>query len=142
MHKFIRKRSYWAFLPVLVLLRVAIPVDANATTDWLVPWEEDEPVEEAVLPEGDYDSGWATELAKTACTVMKEGKPFTASIIFATASHAVDYNDQLTIHGDTADMEILSLEIGNAIVSECRTTAVNAFDAESIPVSQQVYFKQ
>ena len=58
------------------------------------------------------------------------------------ASHAVDYNDQLTIHGDTADMEILSLEIGNAIVSECRTTAVNAFDAESIPVSEQIYFKQ
>ena len=43
MHKFIRKRSYWAFLPLFVLLRVAIPVDANATTDWLVPWEEDEP---------------------------------------------------------------------------------------------------
>ena len=142
MHKFIRKRNYWAFLPLFVLLRVAIPVDANATTDWLVPWEEDEPTEEVVLPEGDYDAGWATELAKTACTVMKEGKPFTASIIFAVASHAVDYNDQLTIQGDTADMEILSLEIGNAIVSECRTTAVNAFDAESIPVSQQVYFKQ
>ena len=139
MRNFIRKRSYWAFLPVLVLLRVALPVDANATTDWLVPWEEDEP-EEVVLPEGDYDSGWATELAKTACTVMREGKPFTASIIFAVASHAVDYNDQLTIHGDSADMEILSLEIGNAIVSECRTTAVNAFDAESIPVSEQIYF--
>ena len=141
MHKFIRKRSYWAFLPIFILLRIAIPVDANATTDWLVPWEEDEP-EEVVLPEGDYDSGWATELAKTACTVMREGKPFTASIIFAVASHAVDYNDQLTIHGDSADMEILSLEIGNAIVSECRTTAVNAFDAESIPVSQQIYFRK
>jgi hypothetical protein len=140
--KFIRKRNYWAFLPLFVLLRIAIPVDANATTDWLTPWEEDESTEEVVLPEGDYDSGWATELAKTACTVMREGKPFTASIIFAVASHAVDYNDQLTIHGDTADMEILSLEIGNAIVSECRTTAVNAFDAESIPVSEQVYFKQ
>ena len=135
MHKFIRKRSYWAFLPVLVLLRVAIPVDANATTDWLVPWEEDEP-EEVVLPEGDYDAGWATELAKTACTVMKEGKSFTASIIFATASHATDYNDQAI--RDDADMEILSLEIGNAIQSECRETAVLAFDEESIPVSEQL----
>ena len=142
MRNFIRKRSYWAFLPVLVLLRVALPVEATVVTDWLVPWEEDESTEEVVLPEGDYDSGWATELAKTACTVMKEGKPFTASIIFAVASHAVDYNDQLTIQGDTADMEILSLEIGNAIVSECRTTAVNAFDAESIPVSQQIYFRK
>ena len=140
-HKFIRKRNYWAFLPVLVLLRVAIPVDANATTDWLVPWEEDETTKKSCCP-SDYDSGWATELAKTACTVMREGKPFTASIIFAVASHAVDYNDQLTIHGDSADMEILSLEIGNAIVSECRTTAVNAFDAESIPVSEQIYFRK
>ena len=141
MHKFIRKRSYWAFLPVLVLLRVAIPIDANATTDWLVPWEEDDP-EEVVLPEGDYDSGWATELAKTACYSMEEGKSFTASIIFAVASHAVDYNDQLTIHGDTADPQVLSLEIGNAIVAECRVTAVNSFDAESIPVSEQIYFQK
>ena len=143
--KFIRKRSYWAFLPLFVLLRVALPVDANAdaTTDWLAPWDEEELTEEVTeAPQGEVDPTWATELAKTACTVMKEGKSFTASIIFATASHAVDYNDQLTIHGDTADMEILSLEIGNAIVSECRTTAVNAFDAESIPVSEQIYFKQ
>jgi hypothetical protein len=139
--KFIRKRNYWAFLPLFVLLRVAIPVDANATTDWLTPWEEDEPTEEVIeAPQGEADPTWATELAKTACYAMKEGKSFTASIIFATASHATDYNDQAI--RDDADMEILSLEIGNAIVSECRTTAVNAFDAESIPVSEQVYFKQ
>jgi phosphotransferase system HPr-like phosphotransfer protein len=103
-----------------------------------VPWEEDTPEEVTTAPQGDYDAGWATELAKTACYAMKEGKSFTASIIFATASHAVDYNDQLTIHGDTADMEVLSLEIGNAIQSECRETAVLAFDEESIPVSEQL----
>ena len=134
--KFIRKRAYWSFLPLFILLRVALPVDANATTDWLVPWEEDEPTEEVVLPEGDYDAGWATELAKTACYAMKEGKSFTASIIFATASHAVDYNDE-AIKPD-ADMEILSLEIGNAIQSTCRKTAVLAFDEESIPLSEQI----
>jgi hypothetical protein len=140
--KFIRKRNYWAFLPIFVLLRVALPVNADAGYDWMTPWEE-EPTEEVTeAPQGEADPTWATELAKTACKVMCEGTGFTASIIFATASHAVDYNDQLVIQGDTADMEILSLEIGNAIVSECRTTAVNAFDAESIPVSQQVYFKQ
>ena len=140
--KFIRKRNYWAFLPLFVLLRVALPVNADVGYDWLTPWEE-EPTEEVTeAPQGEVDPTWATELAKTACYAMKEGKSFTASIIFATASHAVDYNDQFTIHGDTADMEILSLEIGNAIVSECRTTAVNAFDAESIPVSEQIYFKQ
>ena len=138
--KFIRKRNYWAFLPVFILLRIALPVDASDDVDWLTPWEE-EPAEEVTdAPQADADPTWATELAKTACYAMKEGKPFTASIIFATASHATDYNDQAI--RDDADIEILSLEIGNAIVSECRTTAVNAFDAESIPVSQQVYFKQ
>ena len=46
--KFIRKRSYWAFLPVLVLLRVAIPVDANATTDWLCLGKKTSPEEDCV----------------------------------------------------------------------------------------------
>ena len=137
--KFIRKRNYWALLPLFILLRVALPVDASNDIDWMdVPIEEDIPEQVPSTPAGDYDAGWATELAKTACYAMKEGKSFTASIIFATASHATDYNDQAI--RDDADMEILSLEIGNAIVSECRTTAVNAFDAESIPVSEQVYF--
>ena len=134
--KFIRKRNYWAFLPIFILLRIALPVDASDDTDWLTPWEEDETEEVTTAPQGEADPTWATELAKTACYSMKEGKSFTASIIFATASHAVDYNDQLTIQGDTADMEILSLEIGNAIQSECRETAVLAFDEESIPVSE------
>ena len=136
--KFIRKRNYWAFLPIFILLRIALPVDASDDTDWLTPWEEDETEEVTTAPQGEADPTWATELAKTACYSMKEGKSFTASIIFATASHAVDYNDQLTIHGDSADMEILSLEIGNAIQSECRETAVLAFDEESIPVSEQI----
>lgn len=133
--KFIRKRNYWAFLPIFILLRIALPVDANDDTDWLdVPWQEDTSEEVTTAPQGDYDAGWATELAKTACYAMKEGKSFTASIIFATASHATDYNDQAI--RDDADMEILSLEIGNAIQSECRETAVLAFDEESIPVSE------
>lgn len=135
--KFIKKRNYWAFLPIFILLRIALPVDANDDTDWLdVPWEEDTPEEVTTAPQGDYDAGWATELAKTACYAMKEGKSFTASIIFATASHATDYNDQAI--RDDADMEILSLEIGNAIQSECRETAVLAFDEESIPVSETI----
>ena len=134
---FVRKRNYWAFLPIFILLRIALPVDASDDTDWLdVPWDEEPTEEVTAAPQGEADPTWAAELAKTACTVMKEGKSFTASIIFATASHAVDYNDQLTIQGDTADMEILSLEIGNAIQSECRETAVLAFDEESIPVSE------
>ena len=137
--RFIRKRAYWSFLPLFILLRVALPVDASNDIDWMdVPIEEETSEEVTSAPAGDYDAGWATELAKTACYAMKEGKSFTASIIFATASHAVDYNDQLTIHGDTADMEILSLEIGNAIQSTCRETAVLAFDEESIPVSSQL----
>ena len=135
MRNFIRKRSYWAFLPLFILLRVALPVGASDDIDWMdVPWEEDTP-EEIAVP-ADYDAGWATELAKTACYAMREGKSFTASIIFATASHAVDYNDQAI--RDDADMEILSLEIGNAIQSTCRETAVLAFDEESIPVSEQL----
>ena len=138
--KFIRKRNYWAFLPIFILLRIALPVDASDDTDWLTPWEEDETEEVTTAPQGEADPTWATELAKTACYAMKEGKSFTASIIFATASHATDYNDQAI--RDDADMEILSLEIGNAIVAECRVTAVNAFDEESSPVSQQVYFRK
>ena len=135
--KFIKKRNYWAFLPLFILLRIALPVDASDDIDWMdTPWEEDTPEEVTSAPAGDYDAGWATELAKTACYAMKEGRSFTASIIFATASHAVDYNDQV-IKPD-ADMEILSLEIGNAIQSECRETAVLAFDEESIPVSEQL----
>ena len=134
--KFIRKRNYWAFLPIFILLRVALPVDASDDTDWLTPWEEDETEEVTSAPQGEADPTWATELAKTACYAMKEGKSFTASIIFATASHATDYNDQAI--RDDADMEILSLEIGNAIQSECRETAVLAFDEESIPVSEQL----
>ena len=51
---------------------------------------------------------------------MKEGKAFHGFHHFATASHATDYNDQAI--RDDADIEILSLEIGNAIVSECRVT--------------------
>ena len=137
--KFIRKRAYWSFLPLFILLRIALPVDASDDIDWMdVPIEDETPEQVTSAPAGDYDAGWATELAKTACYAMKEGKSFTASIIFATASHAVDYNDQLTIHGDSADMEILSLEIGNAIQSTCRETAVLAFDEESIPVSEQL----
>ena len=137
--RFIKKRTYWAFLPLFILLRVALPVNATDDIDWMdVPIEEESPEQVTSAPVGDYDAGWATELAKTACYSMKEGRSFTASIIFATASHAVDYNDQLTIHGDSADMEILSLEIGNAIQSECRETAVLAFDEESIPVSEQI----
>lgn len=133
--KFIRKRNYWAFLPLFILLRIALPVDASDDTDWMaVPWEEDTP-EEIAAP-ADYDPGWATELAKTACYSMKEGNSFTASIIFATASHAVDYNDEAI--KDDADMEILSLDIGNAIQSECRETAVLAFNEESIPISEQL----
>jgi hypothetical protein len=134
--KFITKRNYWAFLPIFILLRVALPVDASDDTDWLTPWEEDETEEVTSAPQGEADPTWATELAKTACYAMKEGKSFTASIIFATASHATDYNDQAI--RDDADMEILSLEIGNAIQSECRETAVLAFDEESIPVSEQL----
>ena len=134
--KFIRKRNYWAFLPIFILLRIALPVDASDDTDWLTPWEEDETEEVTTAPQGEADPTWATELAKTACYAMKEGKSFTASIIFATASHATDYNDQAI--RDDADMEILSLEIGNAIQSECRETAVLAFDEESIPVSEQI----
>ena len=135
--KFIRKRAYWSFLPLFILLRVALPVDASDDIDWMdVPWEEDTPEEVTSAPVADYDAGWATELAKTACYAMKEGRSFTASIIFATASHAVDYNDE-AIKPD-ADMEILSLEIGNAIQSTCRETAVLAFDEESIPVSEQL----
>ena len=138
MHKFVRKRNYWAFLPIFILLRIALPVSADdGDVDWLAnPWSDDEPEEVIQLPE-DYDGAWATELAKTACYAMKEGKSFTASILFATASHAVDYNDQLTIN-DNADMEILSLEIGTAIQAQCRETAVKAFDQESIPVSDQL----
>ena len=136
--KFIKKRTYWAFLPLFILLRVALPVNATDGIDWMdVPIEEEPPEQVTSAPAGEYDAGWATELAKTACYAMKEGKSFTASIIFATASHAVDYNDQLTIRDD-ADMEILSLEIGNAIQSTCRETAVLAFDEESIPVSSQL----
>ena len=135
--RFIRKRNYWAFLPIFILLRIALPVDANDDTDWLdTPWEEDTPEEVTTAPQGEADPTWATELAKTACYAMKEGKSFTASIIFATASHATDYNDQAI--RDDADMEVLSLEIGNAIQSECRETAVLAFDEESIPVSEQL----
>ena len=48
--KFIRKRNYWAFLPLFVLLRVALPVDANATTDWLTPWEEESPQKKSCCP--------------------------------------------------------------------------------------------
>ena len=135
--KFIKKRNYWAFLPLFILLRVALPVNATDGIDWMdVPIDEEPPEQVTSAPVGDYDAGWATELAKTACYAMKEGRSFTASIIFATASHAVDYNDE-AIKPD-ADMEILSLEIGNAIQSTCRKTAVLAFDEESIPVSEQI----
>ena len=134
--KFIRKRAYWSFLPIFILLRIALPVDASDDIDWMDVPIEDETPEQVTSAPVDYDAGWATELAKTACYAMKEGRSFTASIIFATASHAVDYNDQV-IKPD-ADMEILSLEIGNAIQSECRETAVLAFDEESIPVSEQI----
>ena len=135
--KFIRKRAYWSFLPLFILLRVVLPVGASDDIDWMdVPIEDETPEQVTSAPAGDYDAGWATELAKTACYAMKEGKSFTASIIFATASHAVDYNDQAI--RDDADMEILSLEIGNAIQSTCRETAVLAFDEESIPVSEQL----
>ena len=74
-------------------------------------------------------STWVDELAKTACYAMVEGKS-SPHPSFCTASHAVDYNDQLTIN-DNADMEILSLEIGTAIQAQCRETAVKAFDQES-----------
>ena len=90
---------------------LALPFDVGY--DWLTPGKRPTEVRKhlkaKLIPLG-------TELAKTACYAMKEGV-FHGFHHFATASPPL-MNDQAI--RDDADIEILSLEIGNAIVRMSR----------------------